>query len=531
MITKEVWKEIRQMWSDGYKKGEIAKELHINFKTVEKHLKCDLYPGYRMKEKRGSKLDSFRSYISKRVKNTNIRVVNLYEELQEKGYTGKKGIISEYVRELKAAKNKRHDAKSSKILLKQGMSRHLQSYRKKKISKVGEVEMAGKRAEFALTEYRAMYKKASKLEKGNILGEFCKLTKYHRKYAIELLIKEDSRNKENKSRKKVYSKEALYVIERIWEAADYPWSERLKVLLPIWLPWAKNHMKWINSEMEKEVLAISARQIDRRLKEKKKSLSRKMYGRTKPGSLLKHHIPIKTDNWDVKEPGFTEIDLVSHSGSNASGTFIYSLNMTDIHTGWVETIPIMGKTEIVTANGLREIKKDLPFLLKGIDSDNGSEFINEHLFRYCERNEIQFTRGRPYKKNDNAHIEQKNWTHVRKILGYERYDSDFHLSAMRELYRKKLRLMMNLFQPCVKLKNKERVGSKLKRKYEQPKTPLERLVEYHNKNNIPLTLPILRLIELRNTTDPFRLSKDIEKLVKQIKEYKNIEKTKTTKAV
>jgi hypothetical protein len=303
--------------------------------------------------------------------------------------------------------------------------------------------------------------------------------------------------------------------------ADYPWSERLKALLPIWLPLAKQHMKWITPEIEKEVVTISARQIDRRLLEKKKKIKRKMYGRTKPGTLLKHHIPIKTDSWDITEPGFTEVDLVSHSGSNASGGFIHSLSITDILTGWVETVPIMGKTEIAALRGIEEAIKGLPFPIKGIDTDNGTEFINSHLFDYCKKRHIQFTRGRPYKKNDNAHIEQKNWTHVRKIMGYERYDLDEHLGAMHELYRKKLRLMMNLFQPCVKLKSKERVGSKIKRTYEKPSTPLDRLAAYYKENNMPVTLSVLRLIKIRETIDPFKLSKEITKSVNQLKSIKN----------
>ncbi len=531
MLTEKEFKKIKKMSLKGHNKSEIAKMLCINFRTVGRYLQYDKYPGYRIKKQRISKLDPFRSYIKMKVANDNITVSKLYEELLTKGYQGKRVILGEYVKELRDAQKTINNVKTSNSLLKKNMSRHLQSYPTKGISKGASAEMAGKRAEFTLNEYSAMYSKASKLEKGNILDEFCKITKYHRKYAIELLGSGNLQDKQKKKRKKVYSDKCILVIERIWQAADYPWSERLVILIRLWLPWAKQHMKWITPEIEKEVLKISARQIDRRLKDKKKLLSRKMYGRTKPGSLLKHHIPIKTDNWDVKEPGFAEIDLVSHSGSNASGTFIYSLNVTDIQTGWVETVPIMGKTEIVTLNGIKEIRKDLPFDLKGIDSDNGTEFINNHLYSYCEKSKIQFTRGRPYKKNDNAHIEQKNWTHVRRILGYERYDSEDQLFLLRELYRKKLRIMMNLFQPCVKLEKKERVGSKIKRKYEQPKTPLNRLIEYHDRNELPLTLPILRLIDLKKKTDPFKLAKEIEKLVKKIKEYKNIENNKSKKAV
>jgi transposase InsO family protein len=193
----------------------------------------------------------------------------------------------------------------------------------------------------------------------------------------------------------------------IWEAAGYPWSERLKGMLPVWMPWAKRHSAWLSASIEQEVLSISARQIDRRLRAKKRALKRRLYGRTKPGTLLKHHIPVKTDCWDVHEPGFTEIDLVSHSGQHASGEFIHSLNLTDVQTGWVETRAVMGRGESGVVQAIEEIRQSVPFRLQGIDSDNGSEFINHHLYSYCQRHRIQFTRGRPYKKNDNAHIESR----------------------------------------------------------------------------------------------------------------------------
>jgi hypothetical protein len=415
-----------------------------------------------------------------------------------------------------------HIIKTAKFLPK-NMSRHLHSYRKKsKGNNAGGRNMAtGKRAELSLSEYRKMYPLASKLEKGHILDEFCKVTKYHRKHAITVLGKVDFSLQVVKKRTPLYSNKAIFVIERIWEQSDFPWSERLVAMIPIWLPWIKKHMSWITPEIEHEVKTISARQIDRRLKDKKKKLKRKMYGRTKPGTLLKHHIPIKTDNWDVKEPGFTEVDLVSHSGSNASGNFIYTLSMTDILTGWVESVPIMGKTEETALHGIEEAIKGLPFLIRGIDSDNGTEFINKYLYNYCNKHNIQFTRSRPYKKNDNAHIEQKNWTHVRKIMGYERFESDEHLAAIFALYRKKLRLMMNLFQPCVKLKQKERVGSKIKRSYESPATPIDRLISYYNELSIPISLPVKRLLQIRENTDPFILSKKISSAVTEIQNMKN----------
>ena len=284
----------------------------------------------------------------------------------------------------------------------------------------------------------------------------------------------------------------------------------------MWLPWLHKRMA-ISAETERQLLVISARQIDRRLKPRKSDLRRRMYGRTKPGTLLKHHIPIKTDHWDVTSPGFTEIDLVSHSGDCAAGEFAHSFNVTDIHTAWTETRAVMGKGQTGIVAALEDMRHSMPFALRGIDSDNGSEFLNAHLVRYCTAHDIQFTRGRPYKKDDNAHIEQKNWTHVRKLVGWDRYDSTTAVSLLNDLYRHELRLMMNLFQPSVKLMKKVRVGSRLKRIYDVPRTPLERLITHSEAN--PDKVAALR--QLRDSTDPFVLAKTIEDKLTRIYEIAN----------
>jgi hypothetical protein len=282
-------------------------------------------------------------------------------------------------------------------------------------------------------------------------------------------------------------------------------------LLPLWLPWIRVHYSLTHSQ-EHQLLAISARQIDRRLRPHKTKLKKRLYGRTKPGTLLKHQIPIRTEHWNVTVPGSVEIDLVSHSGNAAEGDFIYSLNLTDIFTGWVETRAVMGKGERGVIAALDEMRQILPFTLCAIDSDNGSEFINAHLVRYCHQHQIEFTRGRPYKKDDNAHIEQKNWTHVRKLLGWERYDSARALSAINDLYRNEWRIMMNYFQPSVKLQRKKRVGSRLTRQYDAPQTPLDRLQASHNGE----TGRVATLKRQRAGTDPFQLAATIERKIEQI---------------
>ena len=358
------------------------------------------------------------------------------------------------------------------------------------------------------------YRKASTTEKTQILVEFCEVCGYNRKYAIAKLnapFPEPKTSAKRHQRSSKYTSQTLAILQAIWETSGYPWSVRLKALLPLWLPWAKKHFT-ISPAIEQQLLQISARQIDRRLKARKTQLKRRLYGRTKPGTLLKHHIPIKTDSWNITSPGFTETDLVSHSGNSEKGEFVHSLNLTDIFSTWVEARAVMGKGQIGVLNAMQEIEQALPFKLLGIDSDNGTEFINYHLKAFCDQREIQFTRGRPYKKDDNAHIEQKNWTHVRKILGYLRYDSQPALNAINDLYQNELGSMMNLFQPSVKLVKKTRLGSKLKKIYDKPTTPLDRLLASHSADPAKLE----KLKKLRASLDPFKLSQIIEQKLDRI---------------
>lgn len=357
------------------------------------------------------------------------------------------------------------------------------------------------------------YHKASKALRRLILNEFCQICGYNRKYAIRLLNSSPPQQPKPQKRKRrvTYGHQVISLLTAMWETAGYPCSTRLKALLPLWLPWAKKRFH-PPAHVEGQLLCISPATIDRRLKAKKRLLKNRLYGRTKPGTLLKHHIPIKTDCWDVSTPGFTEVDLVSHSGNSADGEFLHSLNMTDIHTTWVESRAVMGKGQTRVLDAMQAIEHALPFPLRGIDSDNGSEFINYHLKAFCDRKGIQFTRGRPYKKDDNAHIEQKNWTHVRKIFGYLRYDSQPALEAMNDLYRHELRLFQNLFLPSVKLLRKVRVGSKLKRLYEQPQTPFERLAVCPGADPTKLAA----LTKLKGSTDPFELAKTIERKLDRI---------------
>ena len=360
----------------------------------------------------------------------------------------------------------------------------------------------------------ARYRQAERREKQVILDEFCANTGYHRKYAIRLLngrVPERVRPPVRRRRAPSYSPTTIAVLVRLWEAAGYPWSVRLKALVSLWSPWILKRFR-PSADVQRQLQAISARQIDRRLRERKQRLKRRLYGRTRPGALLKHQIPVKTDAWDVRVPGFTEVDLVSHSGNAANGEFAHSLNVTDIHTTWTETRAVLGKGQAGVIQAFESIQAALPFRLLGIDSDNGSEFINWHLGHWCYARDIQWTRSRPYKKDDNAHIEQKNWTHVRKLLGWDRYDTPQAVEAINDLYGNELRLWMNLFQPSVKLMKKVRVGSRLRRVYGPAETPLDRALA----SGVLEPAQAETLQARRRSLDPFELARAIERKLERI---------------
>ena len=363
-----------------------------------------------------------------------------------------------------------------------------------------------------LAQMRARYLGASRATKGTLLTEAVTVTGYHRKALIRAWRRPACSRARGprRGRPTRYGPAVVRALRAVWMAAGYPWSRRLNALLPLWLPWARRRLA-LTAATETLLRAISARQIDRVLAVDKRTIRRRLYGRTAPGTLLKQHIPIKTDHWDVTEPGFTEIDLVSHSGDRADGDFLHSLDLTDIHTTWVETCAVLGKSQIRVQEGLDTLRQQLPFALRGIDSDNGSEFINAHLLKYCRAHQVQFTRGRPYKKDDNAHIEQKNWTHVRKRMGYVRYDSTAALTAMNAVYAD-LRLLQNLFLPSVKLQRKERLGARLRRTYDAPQTPLDRV------RACPQADPakVAALVRQRATLDPFLLAARVDDQLAQL---------------
>jgi hypothetical protein len=386
-------------------------------------------------------------------------------------------------------------------------------------------------------EEAARYHKVTKKEKGKILDEFVKLTGYSRCYSSYVLrmygkkvivdlengkrtvfIGDDLYNGRGlkigkRKRKRTYDDKTLNALVYLWRESDYLCGKRLKVYLDETIQVLKrfNEFKF-DEETEKKLMMISPATIDRLLKNEKMKFRLKGRSLTKPGTLLKHQIPIRTfADWNEKEPGFVEADLVGHDGGDLRGEFLCSLDVTDVHTGWTETKAIKNKAQIWTVEALKEISKRFPFPIKGIDSDNGSEFINAHLLNYCEKEHITFTRARPYRKNDNCFVEQKNYSVVRRTVGYLRYDTDEELKIMNELYSI-LRLYTNFFQPSMKLLEKTRIGSKVTKKYDKPKTPYQRIIE-SNAVSEEVKEKLRRTYEELN---PFALKRLIDKLTQEL---------------
>jgi hypothetical protein len=358
------------------------------------------------------------------------------------------------------------------------------------------------------------YQHATRQQKKRILDEFCQTYDCHRKHAIRLLngpAPAPELSPHGGGRQRVYGPAVIKVLETVWEASHYLWSARLKAALPVWMPWIKKRLP-LTPAQEKQLRHISPSTIDRHLAPVKQRLRRKTYGTTKPGTLLKHMIPIQTQAWDVRRPGYLEIDTVAHCGTSTEGLYVSTLDTTDLDTTWSERRAILGKGQQAIVEAMADMEQALPFDLRGLDSDSGGEFINEQFWRFCQSRKIRFTRSRPYKKDDNAHIEQKNWTHVRKLFGYARFDSEMARDAMNNLYKNELRFFQNVFQPSVKLLKKVRKGARITRVYDKPKTPWQRVLL--SKHTDPDKVQALQrqIADL----DPFRLSDIIDRKLSAI---------------
>jgi hypothetical protein len=324
---------------------------------------------------------------------------------------------------------------------------------------------------------RNRYKRSNREEKKKILDEFVKVTGYHRKAAIRLLLRVPKQNEKHAGRPCSYNR-VQEPLKAIWEASDRLCSKRLQPFLPemIQVLRQKGELK-IDANVESQLTKLSPATIDRLLEPARRVGGRKPISTTRPGSMLKSSIPIRTfADWQENRPGFLEIDTVAHCGESAEGFYLNTLCGVDVASGWIECYPVFGKWPVRVRQAVHRIRQNLPFPLLGVDSDNGSEFINQCFWEYCRDNKITFTRSRAYKKNDSCHVEQKNGNVVRRLIGYDRYTSKTAYECLGRIYNL-VRLYINFFQPTMKLIRKTRHGAKAHKEYEVAQTPYRRLLK------------------------------------------------------
>ncbi len=325
---------------------------------------------------------------------------------------------------------------------------------------------------------RGRYLRSSKKVKTRILEEFVATTRLHRKAVIRLLNRRSRPVGPRKSgRPRLYTLEVAAALKVAWEATDRLCSKRFRPFLPEMVRIMKEKGELnITEEAEAQLCRMSASTIDRMLRRWRGNGRRRGLTTTKPGTLLKNAIPVRTfSDWSETKPGFLEVDLVAHCGDSTEGFYLTTLSAVDVATGWYEPVAVWGKGQDRVGGAVYDVRKRLPMPLLGLDSDNGSEFINQSLYGYCRRNSITFTRSRSYKKNDSCHVEQKNWSVVRRVIGYDRFNSKVALETLADVYTL-LRLYVNFFQPVLKLVGKSRHGAKVHKVYDTAQTPYQRLL-------------------------------------------------------
>jgi hypothetical protein len=359
---------------------------------------------------------------------------------------------------------------------------------------------------------RDRYHQGSKGDKSKILDEFVKVTGYHRKAATRLLLKMPKASSVHRGRPSQF-KALVTPLSNIWEASDRLCSKRLKPFLPEMIEVLRRNGELnIDAATQARLIGLSTSTIDRLLKPRRTVGGRKPLSATRPGQLLKGMIPIRTfTDWAEDKPGFLEIDLVAHCGERLLGLYLNTLCGVDVASGWLECAPVLGKDQIRVRQAIHRIKRRLPFPLLGLDSDNGSEFINQYLNNYCRQNKITFTRARPYKKNDNCYVEQKNGNVVRRLIGHERYSSNKAYQCLDRLYYL-VRLYVNFFQPTMKLLDKTRHGAKVHKVYETARTPYQRLLKLGaltKEKQAELTI-------IYRGLNPVRLLKQINDMLEQL---------------
>src|ERR1700733_5708336 len=356
---------------------------------------------------------------------------------------------------------------------------------------------------------RARYSPGSRETKSRILEEFVSVSGYHRKSAIQILNgaacpEEDQRGHR---RPRIYDEAARQALIVLWEASDRVCGKRLKALFPILVPaLERNGHLVLDAVIRPKLLNMSAATIDRLLREIRTVASSRR--RRKLPTTLRRSVPIRTfADWNDPVPGFMEIDLVSHSGEVAAGSFAHTLTLTDIASGWTECLPLIFRDSNLIVEAIDGLRKSLPFRLAGIDIDNGGEFLNDTLLRYCTSEGIAFTRSRPYHKNDQAWVEQKNGSVVRRFVGYQRLEGVAAVEALARLYSA-TRLFVNFFQPSFKLKEKIRTGSRVLKRYHAPETPASRLLA----SNAVAGEVKARLRDITSKLDPLQLLDEIRRV-------------------
>jgi len=363
-------------------------------------------------------------------------------------------------------------------------------------------------------ELRGRYFRSSKAAKGRMLDEFTQITGLHRKAAIRLLHRMDRpRAGKRRGRPKQYGSDVVEVLKAAWEASDRLCSRRLQPFIFEMVSILVRHGELhITAEMQGQLRRISASTIDRLLRPYHKYGGRKSLSTTRPGSLLKSCIPIRTfADWKEEQIGFMETDLVAHCGESTEGFYLNTLCAVDIASGWTECLPVWGKWQEKVRQAIHHMRTNLPFPLLGIDSDNGSEFINQCLYNYCRSEKITFTRSRSYKKNDSCHVEQKNGNVVRRLVGYDRYISKAAFERLGRVYDM-VRLYINFFQPTMKLLNKTRHGASVHKVYDTARTPYQRLMQTGVLDEVKES----ELAETYNRMNPVVLLKNINSEIEKL---------------
>lgn len=368
-----------------------------------------------------------------------------------------------------------------------------------------------------LPRLRQRYASRGRAGRGLMIDELVEQFGYERKHAIKLLGAKAGWGgdpKVRKGRPPKYGPEVTEVFWRIWRVSEQPCGKRLAEMRALWLPHYEARHGRLDAALRGRVMSASAAQIDRLLAPRKAHGGARGRCGTKPGGLLKTHIPIRTDNWDITRPGYLEADTVAHCGESLEGDFVWSVTYTDIFSGWTANRAVWNKGAAGIVAATREVEAALPFPLEGFDCDNGSEFLNWHLVGYFQdrSRRVGFTRSRPYHKDDNGHVEQKNWTHVRQLFGYGRFGDPRLVEEMNALYREVWEPLHNHFLPSMKLVAKDRHGAKVHRRHDRPQTPCDRLLACPQ---IPGDAKE-RLRRERAALNPFILHEQLEQCLRRV---------------